>query len=80
MPVDNLDTRCREEHVGGAHPYKKNKFFWHKSRKKSHSNMGPVIIYSLLNNRSRKGVDNNPIITYKNIYNLTMKGIQLCNH
>jgi len=23
--VDNLDTRCREEHVGGAHPYKKNK-------------------------------------------------------
>jgi len=25
VPVDNLDTRCREEHVGGTHPYKKNK-------------------------------------------------------
>jgi len=43
----------REEHVGGAHPYKKNK------------------------NKCFLGVDNNPIITYKNIYNLTMKGIQL---
>jgi len=43
----------REEHVGGAHPYKKNKFFINTC------------------------VDNNPTITYKNIYNLTMKGIQL---